>query len=815
VRPGVPQEGAGRIRLIYLELINYRKFRHARVEFPEGVIGIMGPNGAGKSTLIEAVSWALYGNRSESRSGKEGIKRSGAGPHEDCAVELEFELGQVQYRLKRSLRGKDLKTEAELMAGGGVIAKSDRGVTKKIEEILGMDHQAFFISVFARQKDLSALSALTPADRKRLVMRMLQLDVLQDVVDGIRRDVKSERQLLQAVNEQLMTPDRRERKVVLGEEIDSLESQIAELHQEMATANEEARARETELEATKGRREWLSLKEEEHRRVERRALDKRKEVEEGRRALELLDGDVRKIRQRLAALPSLEQQEKELEALISRKELMDEGLGRYERRKAIAQNINRIRDEIRKNDEAWTNAQEEINTLKGPQDSLMRVTSNLELLDQTLAERRESLARLGSERQRLQRETDDLGTKTKEMSRLGPESICPTCERPLGEHHHHLVIKLDEERSQKSAQLHQLDCELQDIREETEQARRRKELLEERKKKLQDDVDRERTLSARVEGFEQRSNELSADLARTVQEMESMGEVSFDPSEHREVRESITALRPLAERAKKLRGECSNLPDLEQRMAERRSSMELLERELRSAEEELAAVGFFPQELQSARDAYDAAFHAREAAYAEVSRKAMALELAAGRRDDRKVALDEVLEKERGVSLRATKVEQLATLEKVMLDFKQNVMERVVPTLSEVSSHLFTDMTDSRYGGIELDEDYEMQIYDGGDKYPLSRFSGGEGDLANLSLRLAISRLLADRSGNDINFLILDEIFGSQDHTRKRNIMTTLNRLEKQFHQIILITHIDDTKDLMTNVITIKELEDGTSAIEY
>jgi exonuclease SbcC len=160
-------------------------------------------------------------------------------------------------------------------------------------------------------------------------------------------------------------------------------------------------------------------------------------------------------------------------------------------------------------------------------------------------------------------------------------------------------------------------------------------------------------------------------------------------------------------------------------------------------------------------------------------------------------------------------VERLATLEKVMADFKQNVMERVVPTLSEVSSQLFSDMTDSRYGGIELDEDYEMQVYDGQEKYPLSRFSGGESDLANLSLRLAISRVLADRSGNDINFLILDEIFGSQDQVRKRNIMNTLNRLEGQFHQIILISHIDDTKDLMSNVITIKELEDGTSTIEY
>jgi exonuclease SbcC len=141
-------------------------------------------------------------------------------------------------------------------------------------------------------------------------------------------------------------------------------------------------------------------------------------------------------------------------------------------------------------------------------------------------------------------------------------------------------------------------------------------------------------------------------------------------------------------------------------------------------------------------------------------------------------------------------------------------MERIVPTLSSVSSEFFAEMTDSRYGGIELDEDYEMQVYDGREKLPLSRFSGGAADLANLSLRLAISRVLADRSGNDINFLILDEIFGSQDQVRKRNIMSTLNRLEKQFHQIILITHIDDTKDYMNNVITIRELEDGTSTVE-
>lgn len=87
-------------------------------------------------------------------------------------------------------------------------------------------------------------------------------------------------------------------------------------------------------------------------------------------------------------------------------------------------------------------------------------------------------------------------------------------------------------------------------------------------------------------------------------------------------------------------------------------------------------------------------------------------------------------------------------------------------------------------------------------------------DLANLCLRLAISRLLSDRSGKDINFLVLDEIFGSQDQNRKRNIMTALSKLENQFSQILLITHIDDVKDLMRNVISVYDSKEGESVAE-
>ena len=132
------------------------------------------------------------------------------------------------------------------------------------------------------------------------------------------------------------------------------------------------------------------------------------------------------------------------------------------------------------------------------------------------------------------------------------------------------------------------------------------------------------------------------------------------------------------------------------------------------------------------------------------------------------------------------------------MDYRQFLISRIRPKLSEIAGYLLSELTAGKYTGVELDEEYNLYIFDGNVKYPLQRFSGGEADIANLCLRLAISQLIASSSGVETGFIILQ----------------ALNNLSKKFRQIILITHVEDIKDTVENIIEVTENEEGISQIK-
>jgi exonuclease SbcC len=112
-----------------------------------------------------------------------------------------------------------------------------------------------------------------------------------------------------------------------------------------------------------------------------------------------------------------------------------------------------------------------------------------------------------------------------------------------------------------------------------------------------------------------------------------------------------------------------------------------------------------------------------------------------------------------------------------------------------------------------LDERYDIIILEDGIAKPV--ISGGEEDIANLVLRLAISQMIADRSGQPFSLLVLDEVFGSLDASRRDNVLELLHRLEDRFEQVILITHIESVREGVDRVIMVRyDEETGASIVD-
>ena len=99
------------------------------------------------------------------------------------------------------------------------------------------------------------------------------------------------------------------------------------------------------------------------------------------------------------------------------------------------------------------------------------------------------------------------------------------------------------------------------------------------------------------------------------------------------------------------------------------------------------------------------------------------------------------------IEIAGLELQYLQRLELLLDKFRLELTGRIRPLLEARTSYLFNEITDGRYPSVELDEDYELSILDGDKAFKLKRFSGGEEDLANLCLRIAMSQVIAERSG--------------------------------------------------------------------
>lgn len=148
-------------------------------------------------------------------------------------------------------------------------------------------------------------------------------------------------------------------------------------------------------------------------------------------------------------------------------------------------------------------------------------------------------------------------------------------------------------------------------------------------------------------------------------------------------------------------------------------------------------------------------------------------------------------------------------LDRAFTELRHELNSRLRPELAEIASGFIADLTDGRYTSMSIGEGFDIFVVDEGEEKPV--ISGGEEDIANLVLRLSLSRMIAERAGHPLSLLILDEVFGSLDVARRDNVVRLLHRLGDRFEQVIVITHLEEIQESLGRVLRV-DLDERTGS---
>jgi len=143
------------MKLIRLELSNYRQHRKLSVDFAGPIIGLCGRNGSGKSHLLGALSFCLCGKAEGSRGNMVTW-----GESKGYAKLTVLHHGDT-YRIKRNAHN----SSATLTINDGEPVKGASKVNAEIESRLGVTDKLCRQAIFVRQNTIDAILFERPSDR--------------------------------------------------------------------------------------------------------------------------------------------------------------------------------------------------------------------------------------------------------------------------------------------------------------------------------------------------------------------------------------------------------------------------------------------------------------------------------------------------------------------------------------------------------------------------------------------------------------------------------------------------------------------------
>ena len=825
---------------------------------------LCGPNGHGKSALLDGITWCLWGKARGKN--QDDLISYGA---EESRVELEFLARNTHYRVIRSrARGGGRRrqgiTDLQLQVLGEgdfrpITGNTVRETEAKVEQLLGMDYDTFINSAFLLQGRADEFTNKAPAERKEVLAKILGLDAYDRLQDRAKERLEEKKVDTGNVEGGLVQMSRQ------VEDIGDPSQELAEVDQRLEELNRRLDEKRREVDALRGQVNELRRQRDELAKLQEQTQSLLEVIAHLESGIATAEAHIQKYQDLIQQTAAIQQGVSRLDQSRRRYEDLEQSRRRFDelngKRSSLAQAIAIQRgrlegqvDQLKQKSElelapkaqaetALVSQLEETRRKPGVLEEVRAVSEQRRYLQDLATRIGEAQTTAG----RFQLEGEGLRAKLDLLVSAPQGALCPLCGTPL-----------EADGCRRLSDTYQADIGEKRRLYRENQVRLRQ--LESEKTTLEGElVDREQALSRAQNEGQARLNDLERQVQESRQAQSELEEVrtslasataslasgdfaaeeqaqlkelegqiaalGYDETARRQSYRQMQELLQYEEQQRQLSQAVASLPGEEESLTRTRDmlrrrqaeSTELRERH-RAGEEAIAGL---PQRESGLRE--------NETALAELER---GQQEAVARRvllEDQLKRLEDLRQQiaASSATLDALQGEQGIYQELVTALGRQGVqamlIETVVPRLEEEANLLLGRMTDNRMH-LKLETQRErrttrgqptetLQINVSDELGPRSyeMYSGGEAFRVNLALRIALSKVLSQRQGVPLPTLFIDEGFGTQDTAGRERILDVIGSIERDFDKIIVITHLDDLKDMFPVRIEVQKDGDGST----
>lgn len=169
----------------------------------------------------------------------------------------------------------------------------------------------------------------------------------------------------------------------------------------------------------------------------------------------------------------------------------------------------------------------------------------------------------------------------------------------------------------------------------------------------------------------------------------------------------------------------------------------------------------------------------------------------------------------------APKAKELVRWQTLVKAFGKNgvpalIIENAIPELERISNDILSQMSNGAHSlRFETQRDLKSKdgvaetldiiVSDWSGSRPYETYSGGEQLRIDLAIRFALAELLANRAGSKVEWIVADEIFGSQDSEHRNLVIEAIKAVASRFKKILVISHITETQTAFDQQIVLSE----------